>query len=170
MDWWSVIGGIAMKRRRSESGNRGDPAAIEYKKAAMRTPGMIGALGPLIFVVSNAKVETLKDYKRKTRARIASHDVLGGEKSVLEYIGGEASEITFTMQLNRDLGVDVETELIKLDSMVNSGVAYYFILGGEVIGYDRWYVSEINETLNYADRYGLKWLATVDVTLREAVL
>ena len=170
MDWIDVIGGIAMQRRKSESSGRGTLAKIEYAKTKLRTPGMLGALGPMIFEVSGSKVQTLRNYKRKTRSRTATHDVIGGEKSVVEYVGGEPSEITFEMQLSRDLGVDIEEELLTLDSMVNSGVAYYFILGGEVIGYDRWYVTELGESVESMDRLTQKWLVTVDVTLKEAVL
>lgn len=170
MDWWEVIGGIAQQVRRNEHGGRGNDAEEQYKQMKQRTPGLIGALGSMTFEVSPAKVQTFRDYNRKTRARIASHDVIGGEKSVLEYVGGEASEISFKIQLCRDLGVEIEEELMKLDNMVNSGVAYYLVLGGEVIGYNKWYVTEIGETLEQMDNTGLKWFTTVDVTLREAVL
>ena len=170
MDWWNVIGGIAMQKRDSESGTRGSEASEEYKQLQLRNPGLIGVLGPLMFQVSSWIVETFSDYSRKTRSRIASHDVLGGEKTVLEYVGGEASELTFKMTLNADLGVDVDKELLKLDSMVNSGVAYFLVLGGDVIGYNRWYVSEIGEKVIGTDRHGHKTVATVEVTLRESVL
>ena len=169
-DWWDVIGGIGMIVRDNEHGGRSDPVSLDYKRKQLQNPGMIGMLGPLLFQVSSQKIETFRDYERKTRSRIASHDVIGGEKSVLEYVGGEASEISFKMTLARDLGVNVEKELLKLDGMVNSGAAYYLVLGGDVIGYYKWYVSELGERLIYADRWAVKLAVEIDVSLREAVL
>ena len=71
---------------------------------------VIGAIGDVVFEVSSKKVETLRDMKRQARGRYATHEIVG-RKSVLEFLGLEPDEITFSMQLNADLGVDIQLEL-----------------------------------------------------------
>lgn len=128
----------------------------------------VGAYGDVIFEVSTLKVETLRNMKRKARARYATHEIVG-RKSVLEYIGLEPDEITFEMQLNESLGVDVQKEQSKLLSMLRSGEANYLILGTHAYGEYKWVISDLEMEHEYADRAGEPMVMTVSVTLKEVI-
>ena len=129
---------------------------------------VIGALGDVIFEVSSEKVETLRDVKRQSRARLATHEIVAG-KSVLEFLGLEPDEITFTMQLNADLGVDVRAEHTRLLNMLREGEPQWLVLGGRALGQGRWYVTELTARTEHTDGWGLATFVTLDVTLREAI-
>lgn len=131
-------------------------------------PNVVGAFGDVVFEASSIKIETLKDLKRKMRARYATHDVVG-QKSVLEFVGLEPDEITFTMQLNADLGVNINRELEKLFAMLRSGESNYLILGASAYGQYQWVITDLSIDHRYADRQGNPYFAEVDITLKEVL-
>ena len=98
---------------------------------AIRPP--IGAFNELVFEVSTEKVITYDNYKRETKARYARHELIN-QTSVLEYLGRDLEEITFTMMFTVSLGVDPAEETSKLRRMCLDGVADYLILGNTVVG------------------------------------
>ena len=53
----------------------------------------IGALGEIQFECSSELVRTFKDYKRESKARYATHNLLM-KKPALEYLGADAGEIS----------------------------------------------------------------------------
>ena len=67
------------------------------------------ALGNIVFEVSSRKVRTFRDLKRTHKARFATHNLIGN-KPMLEYIGPDVAEITFTMQLSASLGINPTAE------------------------------------------------------------
>ena len=129
---------------------------------------VIGAIGEVVFEVSSKKVETLKDLKRQARGRYATHEIVG-RKSVIEFLGLEPDEITFTMQLNADLGVDIRAEQKKLLDMLRDGEAQYLVVGGRALGQGRWYLTGLESKVEYTDGRGWATFMTVEATLREAI-
>ena len=129
---------------------------------------VIGAIGDVVFEVSSKKVETLKDLKRQARGRYATHEIVG-RKSVIEFLGLEPDEITFTMQLNADLGVNIQTEIAKLLDMVRTGEENYLIVGGRALGEGQWSITEMSYKVDYTDGWGEPTLVTVELTLKERI-
>ena len=128
----------------------------------------IGSLGDIVFTVSAMKVLTFKDYKRSTKARTASHDIIG-QKPVMEFLGPAGEEISFTMDFLTGLGVDPATQAKKLRTMCETGEAVYFMLGNECIGANKWIVESIGESADVVDANGNIVNSRVDVTLQEYV-
>ncbi|MBQ9487275.1 MAG: phage tail protein [Selenomonadaceae bacterium] len=68
---------------------------------------IIGAFGELVFEVSARRVVTFDSYKRTTKAKYATHEIIG-RPPVLEFTGRELEEITLTITLISCLGVTPE--------------------------------------------------------------
>lgn len=128
----------------------------------------IGSLGPIIFEVSSRKVRTFRDLKRTTKARYASHDVIG-QKPIVEYIGPDGEEITFVMQFSVALGIDPATETEKLRTLCESGESMYFVLCNQAVGQNRWVIEEVGESYEAVDNSGRVILSQVEITLKEYV-
>ena len=75
------------------------------------------------------------------------------------------TEVTFKIQLVRELGVEVEAETKKLRKMCAEGGDYALVIGGEVIG--RFVIEQIDETAQFVDNHGNILVAEMELTLRE---
>ncbi len=128
----------------------------------------IGSLGDIVFTVSSLKVLTFKDYKRNTKARTASHDIIG-QKPVTEFLGPAGEELSFTMDFLAGLGVSPAAQAKRLRTMCETGEAVYFMLGNECIGANKWIVESIGESADVIDANGNIVNSRVDVTLQEYV-
>ncbi len=128
----------------------------------------IGSLGDIVFTVSSMKVLTFKEYKRNTKARTASHDIIG-QKPVTEFLGPAGEEISFTMDFLAGLGVDPATQAAKLRNMCETGEAVYFMLGNECVGGNKWLVTSVGESADVIDDSGHIINSRVDVALQEYV-
>ena len=73
----------------------------------------IGSLGPIIFEVSSSKARTFKDMKRNTKGRYGSHEIIGG-KPVIEFMGPDGEELSFTMQFSVAWGLNPQEEVQKV--------------------------------------------------------
>lgn len=133
---------------------------------AIRPP--IGAFNELVFEVSTEKVITYDDYKRETKARYARHELIN-QTSVLEYLGRELEEITFTMMFTLSLGVDPAEETSKLRRMCLDGVADYLILGNTVVGENLWTIESVGEAKKAVDHFGKTIVSSVNVKMVEYV-
>lgn len=129
---------------------------------------VIGAFGSVVFEVSSLKVETLRDLKRQSKGRYATHEIIG-RKSIVEFLGVEPDEITFQMQLNADLGVDIRAEQRKLLDMLRNGEKHYLVVGGRALGQGQWYLTALDSKVEFTDGQGWTTFMTLDATLREAV-
>ena len=133
---------------------------------AIRPP--IGAFNELVFEVSTEKVITYDNYKRETKARYARHELIN-QTSVLEYLGRDLEEITFTMMFTISLGVDPAEETSKLRRMCLDGVADYLILGNTVVGENLWTIESVGESKKAVDHFGKTIVSSVDVKMIEYV-
>lgn len=133
---------------------------------AIRPP--IGAFNELVFEVSTEKVITYDDYKRETKARYARHELIN-QTNVLEYLGRDLEEITFTMMFTVSLGVDPAEETSKLRRMCLDGVADYLILGNTVVGENLWTIESVGEAKKAVDHFGKTIVSSVNVKMVEYV-
>ena len=128
--------------------------------------GQIGSLGDVVFEVSSEKVQTFKDLKRNSAARIATHEIIG-QKPILEFIAPGLEEISFTMHLNIGLGVNIKETLDLLRTMRDGGRVVDLIIAGEPITDNKWLVTSLSESVNFTDGEGNLLSVDVEVSLKE---
>lgn len=125
---------------------------------------MIGTLGRIVFQVSSGKVLTFRDFNRSGAARIEEHNVIG-RKPTLEYVGPGLDQITFTVQLNRTLGINPKNELEAFKEARETGQILSLIIGGDYLG--RWIIANTEELHRRHDGRGRILVAEISLTLRE---
>lgn len=133
---------------------------------AFRPP--IGAFNDLVFEVSTERVLTYDGYKRDSKARYARHE-LSNQTSVLEYLGRDPEEITFTMMFTVSLGVDPAIETSKVRKLCLDGVADYLILGNMIAGENLWVIESVGEEKKAVDNLGKTIVSSVNVKMVEYV-
>lgn len=143
-------------------------SALRGKLSSWGLSMPIGSLGDIVFEVSSRKVRTFKDFKRKTKARYASHEIIG-QKPILEFVGPDGEEITFIMQFSLSLGINPQEETDKLREICEEGTAMYFVLCNTVIGANQWIVESVGESVDTIDNNGRVVVTQVEVTLKEYV-
>lgn len=106
MSFLSNVTGSYQKsvQKRFDSMAKGLASQLRGRLSSWGLSTPIGSLGDIVFEVSSSKVVTFKDYKRTTKARFQSHDIIG-QKPILEYLGPDGEEISFTMQFSISLDV-----------------------------------------------------------------
>ncbi|WP_196601761.1 phage tail protein [Pectinatus frisingensis] len=140
---------------------------ISIVSIAEKISGNIGTLGDLVFEVSSYdKIYTIDNYKRNSKSRTASHEVIG-QKPILEFLGPDTDTISFTMRFNAFYGVNPTTETEKLRDYCSSGEVLQFTLGGNKVGNNKWIIDSVGETVNSFNGRGKVIVSTVDVSLKE---
>jgi len=128
----------------------------------------IGSLGPIVFEVSSQKIRTFKGLKRATKARYGSHEVIGS-KPVLEFIGPDIEEISFTMQFSAAWGLNPQDETKKVREICEKGEANYFVLNNQTVGENPWIIESVSESVDVVDNNGRVVTTQIDVTLKEYI-
>ena len=88
---------------------------------------MIGTLGDVVFETSSEKIRTFDNMKRDGSARWTAHEVMSN-KPVLEFIGPDIEQISFSMRLDVALGINPTAELETLREVRDKGEAVKLIL------------------------------------------
>jgi len=108
----------------------------ESSAAAPTTPSatpMIGFIGKFIFMSNSFSVKTFESLTRKVEPRFVEHDVIYG-KPISEFTGNNLNDLTFSIILNKDLGVDPLEEYEGLKETAESGVPQPIFLYGKSLG------------------------------------
>ena len=129
---------------------------------------IIGAFGELVFEVSARRVVTFDSYKRTTKAKYATHEIIG-RPPVLEFTGRELEEITLTITLISCLGVTPEEEALKLREMCQRGEPNFLIIGNTVYGENEFVIDDVQESVLHWTGGGNVLTNKLDVTFREYV-
>lgn len=127
---------------------------------------VIGSYGGLVFEVSGLKVLTFDNYKRKTTAKFAAHEIIG-RPAVLEFTGRELEEITLTVKAVSTLGVTTEEVALTLRDMCQRGEPNYLILGETVYTGNEMVITEVTETVQMWTGGANVIANTLDVTFKE---
>ena len=170
MSFLSGVAGSYQKsvQKRLDSMGKGLMSQLRGALSSWGLSMPIGSLGDIVFEVSSSKVVTFKDYKRNTNARFQSHEIIG-QKPILEYVGPDGEEISFTMQFTVSLGVEPTEEVNKLRELCEKGEAMYFVIGNETIGANQWVIESVGESVDTIDNCGRVIVTQVDVSLKEYV-
>lgn len=128
---------------------------------------MIGTLGTkIVFEVSAEQVLTFESLSREVAGRWAAHEILGA-KPKTEYLGPAAQTASLTIRLSAALGVKPRTMLETIEEMVESGDAEYLIIGGKMIGRNRFYIESASESWDRIYSRGELAVASVTLNLGE---
>lgn len=128
----------------------------------------VGTIGDIVFEVSNEIVRTFYDYKRKTAARLTTHDIIG-QKPVTEFLGPGIDSISFSMKLTAFKGVNPKTEAEKIRQMIETGEVVNLVLGGSPVSKNKWIIESMDESANYYDGKGNIISSDINITIREYV-
>lgn len=126
----------------------------------------IGSFGDLVFSVSNKTVKTFDGMQWKVSASYATHD-RHINADLLEFLGPEPDEMSFSMVFSVFLGVNPLKEVKKLNAMVKKGVTGRLVIGGKVYGSYKWVATSVSNELERFDNKGNLWAAKVNVSLKE---
>lgn len=124
---------------------------------------MIGTLGTkIVFEVSAEQVLTFESLSREIAGRWATHEIIGA-KPKTEYLGPAAQTANLTIRLSAALGVKSRAMLETIEEMAETGAAEYLIIGGRMVGQNRFYIESASESWDRI--YNRGELAAASVTL-----
>ena len=131
---------------------------------------VVGSYGSLTFEVSTKKTLSIAgDLQRTNTARLGEHTPVNGI-GMLWHQGRELKTVRFPILLTFALGVDIASEIKKLDEMIELGEYNYLILGGNVLGQFPYILSSYTETMkSYNSMTNLIDLCEVTLELKEYV-
>ncbi|MFY0545447.1 phage tail protein [Brevibacillus sp. H7] len=112
------------------------------------------------------KVRTFKDFNRSGSARWANHDV-HLQKPKPEFLGPGQEEISFSIRLDAQYGVNPEAELKRLRAMRDTGKLAMLIIGGEPVTQNLWFIESLDEGHKAHTGNGKLITAEVKLTLKE---
>ena len=112
-------------------------------------------------------MRTFDALARNINARTASHEIIG-QKPILEFLGPDADDITFTMNFNKLLGVDPLKEIEEVAKMCREGQAEQLIINGKPFSEHKLLITSRSAAMNTIDNRGNVLSASINVTLKEA--
>lgn len=129
----------------------------------------IGSFGEIVFEVSPKKTLTFSEFQRSGSARWNEHEIIG-LKPKSEFNGPGLEEISFTILLKAELGVNPSKQLTKLRNMRDTGKVSSFVIGGKPISNNYWSIQQLSESHKVVDNKGNILVAEVSITLKEYVI
>ena len=127
--------------------------------------GLLGMFGAVVFTCSSVQVMTFKDLQVQRTARFAMHNVLG-QKPMPEYIGPDATTVTFNIQLRNQYNSPPNVYLPILQTILETGKAQTLILGSDYFG--DYILEGFTENRLYHTGLGVCIGADVTLNLKEA--
>ncbi len=127
---------------------------------------MIAILQDVIFEVSNLFVNTFDNLSRTSKAKYATHEIIG-QKPKLEFTGFELDEITFEMNLTRQLFgfIDPMWQVNKVRSYKETKQVLTFTMGSTVYG--QYVIETVQDKAPHIDNHGNIYRIVLTVTMRE---
>ena len=129
---------------------------------------LIGTFGVLVFEASGMRVHTFDNLNVSTANRFAQHDV-HLEVPILEYIGPGLSDVSFSMNFNKQWGSDPIESLLILRAYLKFGFISPLLVGLRPItlGTNMFVCTQVDEEHKFFDASGNLFGASVNVQLRE---
>ena len=127
----------------------------------------IGNFGNLIvFETSDSRILNFNNFQRTVSASWKSHERIG-KKPLSEFAGPELQEITFSVTLNAQYGIQPRKVLENLEKAVETGQVEFLIIGAAKIGKNRWKIVKMSEAWETILNRGELLKATVNLTMEE---
>lgn len=129
---------------------------------------MVGKYGDVIFETNDKRVLSFRNFSQNVSGRWGNHAVIG-KKEKSEFNGPGKRKVTFQMTLLATLGVRPREMLEKLEDMVEKGKVDYLVIGGKLVGENRFAITAVNGTWDAVYSGGEVPKASASVTLEEYV-
>ena len=129
---------------------------------------MIGTLGGIAFEVSEERIRTFNNYKFSAGASYSEHNI-HNKKSLIEFTGLKASNVTLDIVLDESLGLDVGDELKELFNLMEDHKPVKFILDGKIQGWEKWIIESLDVSHDIINNKGHTIKASVNIKLREYI-
>lgn len=129
---------------------------------------MIGFYGDIVFETTDKRILHFSGLQRSASSRWATHDVIR-KKPASEFIGPDLDQISFTVDVRADHGVNPLIEIDKWLRKCRSGTVETFVIGNKGFGLDKWSVKSVSQSFNVIYNKGEVFSASVNVTLEEYV-
>lgn len=126
----------------------------------------IGALGDIVFEVSDKTVRTFQSMSWQGSVRIAEHK-RHNMNAMTEFEGIDADVITFKITLSTALGVDPMTELKKIWKYERGGIYVPLVVGDHAYGKNYWLIKNHKTDMQRFDKSGNLISASVTISLIE---
>ena len=123
----------------------------------------VGALGNVVFEVSDRVVKTFQKYERGGSARLQTH-ARQGREALVEYTGADPENVAMTFFLSRRLGVDPQFDMNRVANSCRDGNLLTLMIGTMKIG-DQWLIKNYKFTGERYDGHGDLTDVTVNVQL-----
>ena len=146
----------------SSTGDKDDNIDTE---SAYRS-GAVGMIGDVLFETSSFRVLTYKDFKRSTKIRIATHEIVA-KTPILEYLGQDVEEISFKIQLHAGLGINPWKEYTKLLDICRNGEVNYLIISTHAFGKYKWIIESVDLDVIHWGLKGSILNCECDIKLKE---
>lgn len=131
--------------------------------------GVIGNFGSrIIFETSDQKVLSFSGLSRKVSGKYAKHSIIG-QKDRPEFTGPGNASVSFKMVLDVSMGIRPRDILENIEEAVENGEAEYLVIGGRIIGKNKFYISSVSETYDVVMKGGELARASVTVNMEEYV-
>lgn len=131
--------------------------------------GVIGNFGSrIVFETSDQKVLTFSSMTQKVSGKYSKHTVIG-QKDRAEFTGPGNRSLTFKVMLDLSLGVRPCDVMDNIENAVENGDAEYMVIGGRLIGKNRFYISSVSEAYDVVMGRGEIVRASLNLTLEEYV-
>ena len=132
----------------------------------MATVGSWGTT--IVFATSDYSILTFSGLTRQVGSEWAAHGRLGAKDQV-EFIKPSLQKITFKIELDAMHGVRPRTTLDRLAAAAESGEVNFMVVGGKMVGANRWRITSISEAWNVVYTKGELVKATVTVSMEEYI-
>ena len=106
---------------------------------------VVGAFdGELRFETSDSRILTYTGMQQTHGSRWQSHEIIADETR-REYLGRSMSTLSFAVHLSASAGVSPQREAEKWIAAAEAGRTGYLVIGGNVIGGQKWSVTKVTE-------------------------
>lgn len=129
--------------------------------------GLVGNFGSsIVFETSDRRILTFSGMSQKISGKYVKHGVIG-QKDRPEFTGPGNRSVSFKILLDVSMGI-CPTEIMKrIENAVESGEAEYLVIGGRLVGENKFYISSVSEAWDVVMGGGEIAQATLNVSMEE---
>ncbi len=129
--------------------------------------GVIGNFGSrIVFETSDQRILTFSEMKQKISGKYSKHSIIG-QKDRAEFTGPGNRSVSFKILLDATLGVRPREVIDNIESAVENGETAYLVIGGRLIGKNKFYISSMTEAMDVVMSGGEIARATLNISLEE---
>ncbi len=131
--------------------------------------GAVGCWGNrVVFITSDRCLLTFTDMNQKVSGRYTKHSIIG-KKDYPEFTGPGNRSISFKILLNVNMGIRPSEIIDEIEEAVESGEVNYLIIGGRMIGKNKFCITSVSEAMDVVMGRGEIVQATLNVSMEEYV-